>query len=82
MVKVMNDAVIGERKNMNLPGIHVDLPILSDKDRNDIAVFGAKYNIDMVAASFVQSAEDVRTIRKVLTDSNQHHVKIVAKIEN
>jgi pyruvate kinase len=82
MVKVMNDAVIGERKNMNLPGIHVDLPILSDKDKNDIAVFGAKYNIDMVAASFVQSADDVRTIRKVLTDSNQHHVKIVAKIEN
>jgi len=82
ITKVLNDATIGERKNMNLPGTHVDLPILSDKDKNDIAVFGPKHNIDMVAASFVQSKEDVLTIRKVLADSNQHHVKIVGKIEN
>jgi len=40
MVKVMNDAVLGERKNMNLPGTVVDLPILLEKDQHDIAVFG------------------------------------------
>lgn len=82
IVKVMNDATIGERKNMNLPGTHVDLPILSEKDKNDIAVFGPKHGIDMVAASFVQSAQDVATIREVLHGSGQAHVKIIAKIEN
>jgi pyruvate kinase len=82
VVKVMNDATIGERKNMNLPGTHVDLPILLEKDENDIRVFGPKHQIDMVAASFVQSAENVDTIRKVLETSGQGHVKIIAKIEN
>jgi len=82
MVKVMNDATIGERKNMNLPGTHVDLPILLEKDENDIRVFGPKHQIDMVAASFVQSAENVDTIRGVLNSSGQSHVKIIAKIEN
>ncbi len=49
----MNDATIGERKNMNLPGCHVDLPILLEKDENDILEFGLKHGIDMIAASFV-----------------------------
>ncbi len=49
----MNDAKIGEKKNMNLPGCHVDLPILSEKDKNDITEFGLKHGIDMIAASFV-----------------------------
>lgn len=82
IVRVMNDATIGERKNMNLPGTQVDLPILLDKDENDIRVFGPKHDIDMVAASFVQSAENVDTIREVLKTSGQSHVKIIAKIEN
>ena len=82
IVRVLNDCKIGERKNMNLPGTQVQLPVLGEKDINDIKVFGPKHNIDMVAASFVQSADDVRTIRKVLLESNQAHVKIIAKIEN
>jgi len=53
IVKVMNDATIGERKNMNLPGCHVDLPILSEKDKSDIVDFGLSNGIDMIAASFV-----------------------------
>lgn len=82
MVKVMNDCSIGQHKNMNLPGVHVDLPILSEKDKNDIMVFGPKHEIDMVAASFVQSRENVEEIRSVLAASGQSHVKIIAKIEN
>ena len=82
IVRVLNDCKIGERKNMNLPGTQVQLPVLGYKDINDIKNFGPKHNIDMVAASFVQSADDVRTIRKVLHESNQAHVKIIAKIEN
>lgn len=81
MVKVMNDAKIGEKKNMNLPGCHVDLPILSEKDKSDIVDFGLKHGIDMIAASFVQSADNVRTIREVLGERGAH-VKIISKIEN
>lgn len=81
MVEVMNDAKIGERKNMNLPGCQVDLPILSEKDKNDIVEFGTKHNIDLVAASFVQSAANIETIRNVL-GPKQAHVKIISKIEN
>jgi pyruvate kinase len=81
MVKVLNDAKIGERKNMNLPGCHVDLPILSEKDQNDITEFGLKHNIDMIAASFVQSAENIQFIRSVL-GARGAHVKIISKIEN
>lgn len=77
----MNDAKIGERKNMNLPGCHVDLPILSEKDKSDIVDFGLKHGIDMIAASFVQSADNIKTIREVLGERGAH-VKIISKIEN
>ena len=81
IVKVLNDAKIGERKNMNLPGCVVDLTILSEKDQSDIVDFGLKHNIDMVAASFVQSAANVNFIRSVL-GAKGAHVKIISKIEN
>lgn len=51
----MNDAKIGERKNMNLPGAVIDLPTLTEKDEADIVEFGLKNGIDMIAASFVRS---------------------------
>jgi pyruvate kinase len=66
---------------MNLPGCVVDLPILSEKDQSDIVDFGLKHNIDMVAASFVQSAANVNFIRSVL-GAKGAHVKIISKIEN
>ena len=63
--RVNNSAKLGERKNGNLPGIKVDLPVLTDKDINDLVAFGCKNQVDYVAASFVQSKEDVMFIRKV-----------------
>lgn len=77
---VKNDAEIGEKKNMNLPGCVVDLPTLTEKDEQDIEVF-VKKGIDMIAASFVRKAEDIDTIRDVLGPKGAH-VKIIAKIEN
>jgi hypothetical protein len=59
VVRVMNDFVLGEKKNMNLPGVIVDLPTITEKDRHDIAGFGLRYNVDMIAASFVRKAEDI-----------------------
>lgn len=80
-VRVENNAKIGERKNMNLPGVQVDLPVLQPKDIDDIQNFGVPQNVDFVAASFVQTAEDVQYIRQVLGESGKH-VKIISKIEN
>ena len=80
-VKVKNDARIGERKNMNLPGAIVDLPTLTEKDESDLVDFGLKKGVDLIAASFVRKQDDIDTIRDVLGPRGGH-IKIIAKIEN
>ena len=57
--RIENNAAIGERKNMNLPGVIVDLPTLTEKDINDIQNWGIPNDVDFIAASFVRKAEDV-----------------------
>lgn len=79
--RIENNASIGERKNMNLPGVVVDLPTLTDKDIHDIQEFGVKNNVDFIAASFVRKGSDVRKIREVLGEQGQG-IKIISKIEN
>merc|ERR1719230_1710910 len=81
MTKVMNNAKIGERKNMNLPGVHVDLPVLGEKDKDDILNFGIPQGVNYIAASFVQSGQDVDDIRELLGRRGRH-IKIISKIEN
>merc|ERR1719428_1118683 len=81
MTEAMNDREIGERKNCNLPGVKVDLPVLQEKDINDLLQFGVPQGVDFVAASFVQSADDVRLIRKTL-GLRGRSIKIISKIEN
>jgi pyruvate kinase len=80
--RIENNATIGERKNMNLPGVIVDLPTLTEKDIDDIVNFGIKYNVDFIAASFVRKGSDVRTLRKLLAENGGQHIKIICKIEN
>jgi len=80
--RIGNNASIGERKNMNLPGVVVDLPTLTEKDIDDIVNFGVKNNVDFIAASFVRKGSDVQKIRKVLSDNGGQHIKIICKIEN
>lgn len=79
--EVMNDCSLGERKNCNLPGIQVDLPVLQEKDIKDLVEFGIPQGVDMVFASFVQSAADVEFIRKTLGVRGRQ-IHIVPKIEN
>ena len=79
--RVENNASIGERKNMNLPGVIVDLPTLTDKDIKDILEWGVPNKIDFIAASFVRKASDVTKIREILGPDNQG-IKIISKIEN
>ena len=81
VVQVNNNATVGERKNMNLPGVKVNLPVLTEKDIEDLTDFGLEYPIDMIALSFTQSAADVEFCRKVLGDRGKH-IKVISKIEN
>lgn len=79
--RIENDAAIGERKNMNLPGVVVDLPTLTEKDISDIKDWGCKHDVDFIAASFVRKASDVTKIREVLGEEHKH-IRIICKIEN
>ena len=78
---VKNDGVISNHKGVNLPNVHVNLPYMSEKDREDI-LFGIKNDVDFVAASFVRSAFDVKLIRNLLDANGGSEIKIIAKIEN
>ena len=80
--RIENNCSIGERKNMNLPGVVVDLPTLTDKDINDIAAWGCKNKVDFIAASFVRKGSDVHKIREVLDSNGGESTKIICKIEN
>ena len=76
--RVNNSAKLGERKNCNLPGVKVDLPVLTSKDISDLVEFGCKNRVDYVAASFVQSKEDVQFIRKVQTCSLEESLDFIS----
>lgn len=78
--KVKNGGTISSKKGVNVPGVHLSIPFISEKDRQDI-LFGIKHNYDFIAASFVRTAEDVLEIRKMLKKHNSQ-TKIIAKIEN
>lgn len=65
-VKVKNSATIGERKNMNLPGVKIDIPTVTEKDKNDIVNFVLKYPIKLIALSFTRSARDIEIVRELL----------------
>lgn len=66
---------------MNLPGVIVDLPTITEKDEDDLVNFGLKYGVDMIAASFIRKASDVEYIRDVLGPRGAH-ILIISKIEN
>jgi len=81
ITEVVNDFVLGEKKNANLPGVKVELPVLQEKDIKDIMEFGIPCGVDFIAASFVQSRADVKAIREVL-GLRGRSIQIISKIEN
>lgn len=83
--KVLNDAKIGERKNCNIPGVRVELPLLQDKDKHDLLDFAIPHGLDFVALSFVQDAASVEEVRQLLKEhckEGQVPPKLISKIEN
>ena len=80
VTQVQNDGKLGARKSVNVPGEHIDLPALTEKDRNNI-LFAIEQDIDFIAHSFVRSAEDVHAVQKILDEHNSD-IKVISKIEN
>jgi len=80
VAKVLNSGVIKKKKSINVPDVHLDLPSITEKDKNYIK-FAAEQNLDFIAHSFVRNAQDVKDVQALL-DEFGSDAKIIAKIEN
>jgi pyruvate kinase len=80
IAQVQNDGYLGSHKSVNVPGVHIALPPLTDKDRKNI-LLAINQDIDFIAHSFVRSAADVRAVQAIL-DAYDSDIKIISKIEN
>jgi pyruvate kinase len=78
---VKNSGTIGTKKGVNVPGVSIKLPAITEKDTADL-IFGVEIGVDIIAASFIRKASDVTAIRKILDDNGGYEVKIYSKIEN
>ena len=81
LCEVIHGGKLTNRKSVNIPGLSLNLPVLTDKDKDDI-IFGIKNGFDIIAASFVRKVDDILAIKEVLKENNASHIKIIAKIEN
>lgn len=78
--EVQNDGTIGSRKSVNIPGVSVNLPSITEKDKNCIEI-AIRNGADFIAHSFVRNKQDVLDVQKIL-DAHNSPIKIIAKIEN
>jgi pyruvate kinase len=79
--RTLNDGPLSNQKSINVPGIKLNMPYISERDRSDIE-FGLDEGIEFIAASFVRTVQDVRDIKAILKERGQEDVQIIAKIEN
>lgn len=79
--RVLNGGEVSNHKGVNVPGVEVNLPSITQKDIDDLT-FGVEMGIDFVAASFIRKASDVMEIKKVLQDNNGSNIQVISKIEN
>src|SRR5690625_880105 len=78
---VINSGTIKNKKSVNIPNVHINLPPMTEKDIEDIK-FGIAQEVDFIAASFIRKYTDVIAIRKLLEDNEAGHIDIISKIEN
>jgi len=79
--KVVYGGPLSDRKSINIPGVEIDMPYLSDTDKKDI-LFGIANDVDYLACSFVRCEDDARIVRKFIDDNGGKSIDIIAKIEN
>lgn len=79
--RVKVGGILKNRKSINVPGVHLDMPYLSEKDKADV-LFAVENDVDYIAASFVRNKQDVIDLRKFINYHGGHRIKIIAKIEN
>ncbi|CAI0384635.1 unnamed protein product, partial [Linum tenue] len=77
-----NSATLGEKKNVNLPGVIVDLPTLTEKDKDDILNWGIPNKIDVIALSFVRKGSDLAAVRSLIGEKNAKNIMLMSKVEN
>lgn len=80
-VKILNGGVLGNHKSMAAPGVKLDIPFISDIDKEDIT-YACKHDGDYLALSFVSSKDDVLEAKKILKENNREDMKIISKIES
>ena len=81
LCQVENGGPLSNNKSINIPDVHIQLPSLTEKDKEDLK-FAAEHDYDFIAASFVRKASDVEDIRACLKEYGGEHIRIIAKIEN
>lgn len=79
--KVLNGGQLGQRKGVNVPNVKVNLPAITDQDRQDI-IFGIEQEFDFIAASFVRNVDAVLEIKEILQEYSCLDIKVISKIEN
>lgn len=79
--RVINGGMISNHKGVNIPGVELSMPYLSDRDKEDI-LFGIQQGFDFIAASFVRTASDILQIKRFLEENGCYSINIIAKIEN
>ena len=79
--EVLNDGFLSANKGINIPGMRLSLPFISQKDFDDVK-FAIEQDFDFIAASFTRNADDIKKLRKTLFDLGGANIKIIAKIEN
>lgn len=81
VTRALNSFVLGEKKNVNLPGVQVDLPVITEKDQHDIQDFGVRHGVDYIALSFTRSSGCVERCREILGVDGRA-IRVIPKIEN
>lgn len=79
--EVQNTGLVGTHKGVNVPGVSIKLPAMTEKDKSDL-IFGCEVGVTMIAASFIRKAADVEAIREVLNTHGGERILICSKIEN
>lgn len=81
IIEISNGGIIRSGKGVNIPDANLEMPAITERDIDDIR-FGCQEDIDLIAASFVRSAEDVLVIKKLLDEESKGEIHVIAKIEN